>query len=581
MVNEFRKTLFKVIHLRSIIGYNGLVFALKKTPLIGKLLPDSLYRTTALKIIYWIFHIIKEAFMLFIGKIAGLSLVYLIAMFMKAEYIEQGIAPQGVSESVLFGIFSLFFFMVYALCGILIGVPVFKCPPEKEYLVFMLRMNARKLDNTLFVYDLLKLVAGYLIVAPFAAVFGAPVWVWLGIPVLAVFIKLFGAGLQAYTFKLKSKRHKAMRNGTASVIFRMLVAVLFVPMLFVIVINGFFIPAWIIISVAALLMLLGVWGFIQLNNFDSNLHRRALRDNITRTEIEHHKAQYDTTRQFKKIKAKGSVKGDKKGFDYLNALFVRRHRKLLIVQPVVFIVCVAIVVGLVITAFISNYHAHFGTDNTVHMVLDNLLNMMLCRGYEDSLMPFEADSGSIFFRYLAQDHMLGMIILLAFSDISFRATQAMYINCDNSLMTFSFFKQREKIMQLFDIRFKQLIKLNIIPAIVCGLCANLLLFYTGGQDYPFQYLVNILICFLISVVNSITWLSLYYLFQPFTTSVNVKSGAYIAARTVISLISLHICWIPCKSWLLLGIMLVFTAAYVIILRKLVRKHSSKTWKVKS
>lgn len=177
--------------------------------------------------------------------------------------------------------------------------------------------------------------------------------------------------------------------------------------------------------------------------------------------------------------------------------------------------------------------------------------------------------------------MLGMIILLAFSDISFRATQAMYINCDNSLMTFSFFKQREKIMQLFDIRFKQLIKLNIIPAIVCGLCANLLLFYTGGQDYPFQYLVNILICILISVVNSITWLSLYYLFQPFTTSVNVKSGAYIAARTVISLISLHICWIPCKSGLLLGIMLVFTAAYVIILRKLVRKHSPKTWKVKS
>lgn len=581
MVNEFRKTLFKVIHLRSIIGYNGLVFALKKTPLIGKILPDRLYRTTALKIIYWIFHIIKEAFMLFIGKIAGLSLVYLIAMFLKTEYIEQGIAPQGVSESVLFGVFSLFFFMVYALCGILIGVPVFKCPPEKEYLVFMLRMNARKLDNTLFVYDLLKLVAGYLIVAPFAAVFGAPVWAWLGIPVLAVFIKLFGAGLQAYTFKSKSKRHKAMRNGTASVIFRMLVAVLFVPMFFVIVINGFFIPAWIIFSVAALLMLLGVWGFIQLNNFDSNLHRRALRDNITKTEIEHHKAQYDTTRQFKKIKAKGSVKDDKKGFDFLNALFVRRHRKLLVVQPAVVIICILIIVGLVIGAFISNYHMKFGSDNTLQMILNNLINMILFRGYEDALMPFEADSGDMFIRYIAQDHMLGMIVLLSIADVSFKATQAMYINCDNSLMTFSFFKQRDKIMQLFDIRFKQLIKLNIIPAVFFGLCANLVLFYSGGQDYPFHYLVNILICILISAVNSITWLSLYYLFQPFTTSVNVKSGAYIAARTIISILMLHICWIPCRSLLLLGILIVFTAAYVMILRKLVRKYAPKTWKVKS
>ena len=148
-------------------------------------------------------------------------------------------------------------------------------------------------------------------------------------------------------------------------------------------------------------------------------------------------------------------------------------------------------------------------------------------------------------------------------------------------MTFSFFKQRDKIMQLFDIRFKQLIKLNIIPAVFFGLCANLVLFYSGGQDYPFHYLVNILICILISTVNSITWLSLYYLFQPFTTSVNVKSGAYIAARTIISILMLHICWIPCKSWLLLGILIIFTAAYVMLLRMLVRKYAPKTWKVKS
>ena len=124
MVNEFRKTLFKVIHLRSIIGYNGLVFALKKTPLIGKILPDRLYKTTALKVIYWILHIIKESFMLFIGKIAGLSLVYLISLFMEIEYVEHGLA-NGVSEPVLFGAFSLFFFMIYALCGVLIRMPIY------------------------------------------------------------------------------------------------------------------------------------------------------------------------------------------------------------------------------------------------------------------------------------------------------------------------------------------------------------------------------------------------------------------------------------------------------------------------
>ena len=109
----------------------------------------------------------------------------------------------------------------------------------------------------------------------------------------------------------------------------------------------------------------------------------------------------------------------------------------------------------------------------------------------------------------------------------------------------------------------------------------MLLFATGGQDYPFHYLVNIVICVLISVVNSVTWLALYYLFQPFTTSVNVKGGAYIAARTITAIISVHICWIPCNSLLLTGILIVFTAAYVLLLRKLVRKHAPKTWKVKA
>ena len=73
MFKEFRKILVKVLHLRSIIGYNSLVFALKKTPLIGKILPDRLYSTTFLKVIYWIFHVIREVFALFFTKMAGLA----------------------------------------------------------------------------------------------------------------------------------------------------------------------------------------------------------------------------------------------------------------------------------------------------------------------------------------------------------------------------------------------------------------------------------------------------------------------------------------------------------------------------
>ena len=56
----------------------------------------------------------------------------------------------------------------------------------------MLRMDARKLNNTLFIYDLAKLFIGYLMAGIVAVITGAPFWLWLGIPVLAVLDKAFG-----------------------------------------------------------------------------------------------------------------------------------------------------------------------------------------------------------------------------------------------------------------------------------------------------------------------------------------------------------------------------------------------------
>ena len=579
MINEFRKTLTKVIHLRSIIGFNGLVFALKKTPVIGKLLPDRLYSTKFLKVIFWIFHIIVEVFKLFIGKIFGLGMIYLLSLALKTAYMEYEQAA-GVSGQNLFASFALFFFLIYALCGIVLRRPMFKCTPEKEYLVFMLRMNARKLDNTLFIFDLAKLVIGYLIAGIIAAICGAPIWLWLGIPVLAVFIKLFGTGFQAFSFRMKNKRHKPMKSSFVGWIICLTLIIIAAPFVLIIVANGYYVPLSVLLMVSALLIVLGVLGFMELNRFDSNLHRRALNDNIVRNEVSMYKSP-DTTKNFKKIKAGGTVKGDKKGFEYLNALFVKRHFGMLYFKPIVFTVIIFVIMGLAIFAFIYGYYSRFGAENCLNMVGRNLLNLILFGHYEDALMPFEEDSGFAFFRWIAQYQLLAMFFPISIIDNSFKSTQAMYINCDNSLMTFSFFKQREKIIKLFDIRLKQLIKVNAAPAVACGLSADLILFYTGGQDYPFQYLVTILICVLMSSFYATIWLTLYYLFQPFTTTVNIKSGAYRAAWFILGFVFMIIVWIPSHSLILAGIMLVITVLFVFFMRKLVCKYAPKTWKVKS
>ena len=579
MISEYKNILFKVIHLRSIIGYNSLVFSLKKTPIIGDLIPDKLYSTKFLKVIYWVFHIIVEACKLFIGKIFGLGMIYLASFLLSTQYIDHELG-QGMSQSVIYGNIGLFCFLIYALCGILIRVPYFNCTTEKEYLVFMLRMDAKKLNDTLIYYDLAKLFIGYVLAGIFAVVTGAPFWLWLVIPVLALAVKFLGIGLQLLSFKFRTKLHKSLKISAMAYLVRLALVLLAVPFLIVFIANGYFIPIPQLVIITGLILAAGIWGFIEFLKSDSNLHRRALHDNISKTEVKA-TSQYDNTKSFKKIKAKGTVKGDKKGFEYLNALFVKRHWTMLCMKPIVFTIVIAAILILLIGEFVYGYFTRFGSGNCWNMVFTNLINIVTFRGYDDALLPLGTESAFQFFRYVAQSHLLGMMIPLSIADNSFKTTQAMFINCDNSLMTFSFFKQREKIIKLFDIRLKQLLKLNIGPVIACGLSANLMLFATGGQSYPGEYLVTFLVAFLLSVMTSVTWLSLYYLFQPFTTSVIAKGGAYRVTSIIIYSVAAIIVWVPLISYILAPVLLVVTAVYIFVMRKLVYKHAPKSWRIKA
>lgn len=578
MLKDFFTILPKVLHLRSIIGFNSMVFALKKTPVIGKVIPDRLYGTAFLKIIYWIVHIIKEVGALFIGKMCGISCVYIAAWIMAAAYKSYDMIP-NMSEKSIFGMFALFFFILYALIGLLLNTKFFKKTTEKDYLVFMIRMDAKKLNNTLFAYELGKIFVGYYLVGPVAAIFGCPFWAWLVIPFLAVFMKLFGAGFLSLRYQMFSKKHKPLRGSYAGDVFKLVAVILLMPILMVIFINGYYIPLPIIFAAVVLFVVLGICGFFVLKNTNATLHRKALHDGHIDEKASTIEAK-SNTKAFKKIKAEGSVKGDKKGFEYLNALFVKRHMKMLVMKPIVFSVVMLAILAFAIYLFIAVYYEDNGADACRNMVMNNLVNLFTFRGFSDPLVNLE-DSAFQFFRWCAGFQLFGLIVPISMAENSFKCTQAMYINCDNSLMTFSFFKKREMIMKLFDIRFKQLIKINIMPAMVSALAVDLVLFVTGGQDYPFQYLLAFIIAGAIVVIYSMSWLALYYLFQPFTTTVNVKSGAYAVARTVFSIIMAVVMWIPANSLVVLGVTVVFAVLFVITLRKLVYKHAPKTWRVKA
>lgn len=579
MLKEFRKILVKVLHLRSIIGYNSLVFALKKTPLIGKILPDRLYSTTFLKVIYWIYNVIREVCSLFFTKMAGVGLVYAAALIITSLY-DTGELLGNMSFKYAFGLFSLLFFLVYAFFGVVLNTKIFEKTTEKDYLVFMIRMNAKKLNITLFAYDLARLFIGYLLTGLIPAIFGVPVWCWLGIPFLAVFIKLFAAGFQAFRYKLKSKMHKPLCGTRAGDTLKVILIMIPFPVLFFMIVDGNYVPLSVLLTVSVVMIVAGTLGLFELIASSPVLHRKALHDGVI-FEKESVRVEKERVKSFKQIKVKGTVKGNKKGFEYLNAIFVKRHFKMLALKPIVCAVIIMALAAFIIVGFVYDYYMNTSSKECFNMVLVNLRNLILFKGYEDPLKPGELDPDFLFFRSVVQNHLLALFIPIAIFDNTYKSTQAMYINCDNSLMTFSFFKQPKMIIRLFDIRFKQLIGINLIPSMAMAIGCNLILFATGGQDYPFQYLINFAAIAFMSISFTMYWLSVYYLLQPYTTTAGVKSGAYNVAFMAFGFVMSVIAWISVPSQILAAIMLVFTAVFVFFIRKLVLKKAPKTWRVKA
>ena len=105
-------------------------------------------------------------------------------------------------------------------------------------------------------------------------------------------------------------------------------------------------------------------------------------------------------------------------------------------------------------------------------------------------------------------------------------TQALFMNCDHSLLTYSFYKRPGFVLRLFRIRLREIIKVNAVPALVIGCGLALILYVSGGTANPLDYVVLVVTILAMSAFFSIHYLTVYYLLQPYTAGTELKSGTY-------------------------------------------------------
>ena len=245
------------------------------------------------------------------------------------------------------------------------------------------------------------------------------------------------------------------------------------------------------------------------------------------------------------ISADAAIISRKKGFEYLNELFIKRHRKILW-RSVTRIACVCAV-----------------------LCCGALLVMVLRPETKPGL------------------NQMVMTWLPYFSFIMYMInrgtgfTNALFMNCDHSLLTYSFYKQPKFVLKLFQIRLREITKINALPAAVIGAGLCLILRVSGGTDNPLDYVVLVVSILSMSSFFSIHYLTAYYLLQPYTAGTEMKSGTY---RIVMILT-----YVACYAMMDLRLpILVFGAAciafcilYTIVASILVYRFAPRTFRLRT
>lgn len=160
-------------------------------------------------------------------------------------------------------------------------------------------------------------------------------------------------------------------------------------------------------------------------------------------------------------------------------------------------------------------------------------------------------------------------------------TNVLFMNCDHSLLTYSFYKRPECILKLFRIRLREIMKVNLLPASVIGAGLAAMLYVSGGTSEPLNYVMLIVSILFISMFFSVHYLTIYYLLQPYNAGTEIKSGTY----RIVVMVTYFVCCafmqirIPTFAFALGTI--IFCAAYCIVACVLVYRFAPKTFRIRA
>ncbi len=523
------KTLKISFSLRNAYRVNGILYSLKQIPLLKMLLPASLYKAKGLKIFANILSVLWEIASVFIGKI-----IYFSTMVCGVGVLYKELPANQVFLHIL---------LFLTVIGSFTNTHLFSPAKDKYYAMFLLKMDAREYTLVNYCYSILKVVIGFLpVTILFGTGRGVPLWFCLLLPFCIAGMKLSAAAVSLWDYERRGFGYNESKLSKYAwgCIALLLGAAYGLP------VFGLALPAVVSMTLFLICIPLGAVGMAKVLSFrDYRAINKELLSGLTNQMDSNVSVQILKQANEKKISTDTSITSSRRGFEYLNELFIKRHRKILwnSTKKISYI-CIVLVIGVLTVLYLKP-----GIKPEINGMVMTWLPYFV-------FIMYAINRGTNF-------------------------TQALFMNCDHCLLTYSFYKQPDFVLRLFQIRLREIMKINAVPALVIGGGLALILFAAGGTENPLNYAVLIVSILFMSLFFSIHYLTVYYLLQPYNAQTELKSGTYRIIMTATYLICFFFMQLRMPI-LLFGILtIVFCVLYSILASILVYRFAPKTFRLRT
>lgn len=528
MLNVFLK-IHEISFAQSI---NIWIYYIKKIPIIGKFIPESIYGASKSKVILG--NIIRVLIFLwsFIRKFLHILFVIILPILLIGKV-------EGDYEGAKF---YLFFFLSFILGSFMdnkftIGIS------KDFYMINIMRFDPKKyyLGKILFSY------IGYFICFLFPIKF-------LGVSFIeALIITLefiaFRAIVQSFYLLFSDKKGFQL---SSKIYFLLSICIGSVVIAYGGIYLGLFYnfkklflnPIFIVITLG--LAIISLVYLIKYDKYKLLSKKIVSIDEINRVNTMTNEAIFtDVKINDKKINEYDLLNDkhkNKEGLNYLNAKFLERHKRIMI-KPIKLksLMILAIVVILAtITIIFPKVH-------------NDINNFIL------------SSSGTLIF----------VMYILSIGE---KATRAFFFNCDNSLLRYSFYRDPKIILESFKSRLKIVILLNLIPALFIAMGIFIITILAKGT--VIKVIPIAIITISLSIFFSVHYLFLYYITQPYTMQLTIKSPVYKVVSGIVYCLSCMALQIDKPSEEFTIFIILLTVIYVLLSLCLVYKYATKNFRLK-